>query len=254
MAGTTATENNPKSIEDVLAEEAEVIQGKKGLADELLKDLRDKQKEALATAKDKGVKIDDPKVLRFRMDDDQRDGQDIPPAVVEARNAFYRSLNGMNRAALCCSGGGIRSATFCLGVIQALAAHKARLLVAAPAPVPAAAAAGAAPQHKAGVAQPAAASVISLLGCFQFLSTVSGGGYIGSWLSSWLKRNTFDEVVKNLTTRPSGPDVEPAEISWLRAYSNYLTPRPMPGRRWRSSSAISFSIGSSSFPSSVSRC
>jgi len=225
MAGTTATENNAKSIEDVLAEEAEAIRGKKGLADELLEGLRDKQKAALATAKDEGVKVDDPKVLRFRMDDDQRSGVDIPPAVVEARNKFYRSLNAMNRAALCCSGGGIRSATFCLGVIQALAAHKVSVHVAAPDPVPAAAAAGAAPQHKAGAAHPAAPSVISLLGCFQFLSTVSGGGYIGSWLSSWLKRNAFDEVVKNLTSRPSGPDVEPAEISWLRAYSNYLTPK-----------------------------
>src|SRR5271165_3850560 len=28
-----------------------------------------------------------------------------------------------------------------------------------------------------------------------------------------------------LTGRPGGPDVEPPEISWLRAYSNYLTPR-----------------------------
>ena len=29
----------------------------------------------------------------------------------------------------------------------------------------------------------------------------------------------------NLTSRPSGPDFEPPQISWLRAYSNYLTPR-----------------------------
>jgi hypothetical protein len=216
MAGTTATENNAKSIEDVLAEEAEAIRREPGLADRLLKDLREKQKEALAAAKNRGVTIDDAKVLRFRMDDDQRNGLDIPPAVVEARNAFYRSLNAMNRAALCCSGGGIRSATFCLGVIQALADHK----VTAPNPGP-----GAAPQQQAVAAQPVAAPLIPLLGCFQFLSTVSGGGYIGSWLSSWLKRNAFDEVVKTLTTRPSGPDVEPPEISWLRAYSNYLTPR-----------------------------
>src|SRR5208283_3964938 len=46
------------------------------------------------------------------------------------------------------SGGGIRSATFNLGVIQAFA--KDRLL-----------------RH------------------VDYLSTVSGGGYIGSWLSSW---------------------------------------------------------------------
>src|SRR3954470_960942 len=45
--------------------------------------------------------------------------------------------------ALCISGGGIRSATFCLGVLQSLAKHK-------------------------------------LIGKFHYLSTVSGGGYIGS--------------------------------------------------------------------------
>src|SRR5580700_6463691 len=46
------------------------------------------------------------------------------------------------------SGGGIRSATFNLGVIQALARN-------------------------------------NLLNLVDYLSTVSGGGYIGSWLSSW---------------------------------------------------------------------
>ena len=65
----------------------------------------------------------------------------------------------------------------------------------------------------------------SLLGRFHYLSTVSGGGYVGSWLSSWRMRNDFPTVIRNLTGRPGGADVEPPEISWLRAYSNYLTPR-----------------------------
>jgi len=51
-------------------------------------------------------------------------------------------------AALCLSGGGIRSASFGLGVLQTLARFK-------------------------------------LLEQFHYLSTVSGGGYIGSWLSAW---------------------------------------------------------------------
>src|SRR5580693_1291495 len=55
------------------------------------------------------------------------------------------------RSALCFSGGGIRSATFCLGVMQGLSHH-------------------------------------SLLQEFDYLSTVSGGGYIGSWLSAWRRR------------------------------------------------------------------
>src|SRR5208282_4786621 len=50
-------------------------------------------------------------------------------------------------------------------------------------------------------------------------------GYVGSWLSSWRKRDDFATVIGNLIGRPSGADVEPPEISWLRAYSNYLTPR-----------------------------
>ena len=65
----------------------------------------------------------------------------------------------------------------------------------------------------------------SLLSCFHYLSTVSGGGYIGSWLSAWRQRNDFETVWKYLAGRPEGPDVEPPEISWLRAYSNYLTPK-----------------------------
>src|SRR6187549_605693 len=55
----------------------------------------------------------------------------------------------VRRTALCLSGGGIRSATFSLGVIQWLGQH-------------------------------------GLLKQFDFLSTVSGGGYIGSWLSAWI--------------------------------------------------------------------
>src|SRR5262245_53705033 len=38
-------------------------------------------------------------------------------------HALYQRLNGLNGAALCISGGGIRSATFGLGVIEALATH-----------------------------------------------------------------------------------------------------------------------------------
>src|SRR5438093_8675789 len=55
------------------------------------------------------------------------------------------------RAALCISGGGIRSATFGLGILQGLAR-------------------------------------CGLLEKFHYLSTVSGGGYIGSWLSAWIHR------------------------------------------------------------------
>lgn len=84
--------------------------------------------------------------------------------------------------ALCLSGGGIRSATFALGVLQALAKRK-------------------------------------LLSEFHYLSTVSGGGYIGAWLSAWLQRTSVDTVLEGLQK----PDAEP--VRHLRQYSNYLSPR-----------------------------
>jgi len=181
-----------------------------------------------------------------------------------------------HRIGLALSGGGIRSATFSLGVLQALArANK--------------------------------------LTCIDYLSTVSGGGYIGSWLTAWIHRSAAKGGVQwvqqqlrasvlhsrdalltgqaqkaeeariaypmheaartadmaklrreaqspadvtpagtapadsasarqsaappdaSATSAPAGGDaasskeaavlVEPLEITWLRRYSNYLTPR-----------------------------
>jgi len=93
-------------------------------------------------------------------------------------------------AALCLSGGGIRSATFNLGVIQTLAR-------------------------------------IGLLGKFDYLSSVSGGGYIASWLRAWMHRRGVDEVVHELGKGAKGCDplnIEPEPVVNLREYSNYLTP------------------------------
>ena len=94
------------------------------------------------------------------------------------------------------SGGGIRSATFNLGILQALAQKK-------------------------------------LLHKFDYLSTVSGGGYIGSWLAGLTHRATakmeepsFDVVEDILTPCKYEPNRrnEPPVVHWLRLYSNYLTP------------------------------
>ena len=38
-------------------------------------------------------------------------------------------------------------------------------------------------------------------------------------------RADFETVWRNLIGRPQGPDNEPAPITWLRSYSNYLTPQ-----------------------------
>ncbi len=114
---------------------------------------------------------------------------------------LYRSLNTLKSSALCLSGGGIRSAAFALGIMQSLAAH---------------------PRKENG--DPVDKPQNSLLAQFHYLSTVSGGGYIGSWLSAWLARTSFRTVWSSLVGRPAGPDSEPAAIGWLRSYSNYLTP------------------------------
>ena len=114
-----------------------------------------------------------------------------------------KALNARGGVALCLSGGGIRSASFALGLIQALAVNPR-------------------PDGKgAGAAKPED----SLLSKVHYLSTVSGGGYIGSWLSAWVARAGFADVWKKLTNRRDRPEDEPQEIAWLRAYSNYLTPK-----------------------------
>lgn len=121
--------------------------------------------------------------------------------------ALYRALHDLNSSALCLSGGGIRSASFALGVIEALAVNPR-------------------PQKSAGQGdQQAKEPKDSYLAQFDYLSTVSGGGYIGSWLSAWIARDGYASVWPKLQGKRVHPDQEPSEIAWLRAYSNYLTPK-----------------------------
>ena len=90
------------------------------------------------------------------------------------------------------SGGGIRSATFNLGVIQGLANSK-------------------------------------LLHKFDYISSVSGGGYISSWLLGWMQHQQLGsrEVQRKLRNEqiPLTTVSELPEIRFLRNFSNYLTPR-----------------------------
>jgi len=121
--------------------------------------------------------------------------------------ALYRALHARDRSALCISGGGIRSASFALGVIEALAVHPR-------------------PAKRTGEGErQSTAPERSFLAQFDYLSTVSGGGYIGSWLSAWVMRAGYEAVWQKLNGARRHPDVEPSEITWLRAYSNYLTPK-----------------------------
>lgn len=123
--------------------------------------------------------------------------------LIETQNVLAAASDGIGNAApltaLCISGGGIRSATFNLGVVQELAR-------------------------------------LEMLGKFDYLSTVSGGGYLGSWLSAWIQRSrtgcTFFEgqyattKVSNELQRPTEKESEEAPpLRHLRAYSNYLSPQ-----------------------------
>lgn len=118
---------------------------------------------------------------------------DLPDNPVERekkrRQAAYHCAHQLELSALALSGGGIRSAALGLGLIQGLADK-------------------------------------NLLHQFNYLSTVSGGGYIGSWLSAWLchTRDAY-RVIAQLRSARADADDEPPSIEHLRDYSSYLTPK-----------------------------
>jgi len=128
---------------------------------------------------------------RSRRDNEGHPVEAKPPDDSRKPGAAYKRASRSQLFGLALSGGGIRSATFNLGVLQALASLK-------------------------------------LLRKIDYLSTVSGGGYIGSFLISWISRKAnIDQVEKVLDPKEQRPSVtgEPKQVRFLRDYSNYLTPR-----------------------------
>ena len=100
----------------------------------------------------------------------------------------WRQRNGrpntLSRTGLALSGGGIRSAVFCLGVLQALASK-------------------------------------GILQRFDYLSTVSGGGYIGSSLTWFTRKGTaFGVAAQNF---PYGID-DPNKLTAQPSSGGYLLP------------------------------
>jgi hypothetical protein len=94
----------------------------------------------------------------------------------------------LNLVGLALSGGGIRSASFSLGVVQELARR-------------------------------------NLLKHVDYLSTVSGGGYLGACLSSLLLESSADSLgPQQFPLRKQAGEMEPPALRHLRNGSNYLKP------------------------------
>ncbi|MDR3532152.1 MAG: patatin-like phospholipase family protein [Rhodopila sp.] len=110
------------------------------------------------------------------------EARSLPPPEPE-NETYEQRAQRLEPTALCLSGGGIRSAAFSLGVLQSLGACR-------------------------------------LLNQFDYLSTVSGGGYIGGWLQM-LIRDTGDVAA---VEDQLGAGAAPA-LQRLRGFTNYLTPQ-----------------------------
>jgi len=144
-----------------------------------------------------------PDVLRDRIDRDietrhrrfvilgsaEHDGDDDLRAQMQSmREDSSEPLHPHAVAGLSLSGGGIRSASFAVGALQAL-------------------------------------SRAAVLPAFDYISSVSGGGYASSWLAAWAYRHgdgihgVDRELFRSLSS-DSGP------LRWLRRHSSYLAPRP----------------------------
>jgi hypothetical protein len=117
-----------------------------------------------------------------------------PPFVYDTKARAVDNVHLARPLGVAFSGGGIRSATFNLGLLQGLAER-------------------------------------GLLKYADYLSTVSGGGYIGSWLHGVIKTPFGGNPDAASTTllspeghvTPGPPKDDP--ISFLRKFSNYLAPR-----------------------------
>ena len=124
-----------------------------------------------------------------------------PPALTGSADARLTAViarrHAISRTALCLSGGGIRSASFAIGVMQGLAG-------------------------------------LGVLGDIDYLSTVSGGGYAGSWLSAWLLHNgnqaephdgggSVEEQLAGAGRDPLRSEPEP--LRYVREFSRYLDPK-----------------------------
>jgi hypothetical protein len=101
---------------------------------------------------------------------------------------YYAERTKHTLSGLALSGGGVRSATFALGIVQSLVSH-------------------------------------GLFSKLDYLSTVSGGGYLGAYISSWFGAHPH----ANLPVTSDVGHVESPEIRKLRDYASYLAPQGRSG-------------------------
>lgn len=211
-----ATQNKPFTVWEVIKAETDFIAGERTPALALPRD-----------AEELKMLVDDLLLSRQAFDEYTRSHREepirgaVPSPEIEQKNAqisrrtqaladqvrwaelrvadhAYARSRASKLKALCLSGGGIRSATFGLGILEGLAQAS-----------------------NAENGEPT-----ELLREFDYISTVSGGGYIGGWFSSWISRCSFPAVVRALQHGRGDkldPDAEP--VSFLREYSNYLNPK-----------------------------
>lgn len=104
--------------------------------------------------------------------------------------ALHDTAQAEQLSAICLSGGGIRSAAFSLGVVQTLAEK-------------------------------------GLLTGFDYLSTVSGGGYLGAFLQRWILGRSADDGDEAEVQRQLAESLAktPPQITQLREDSNFITPQ-----------------------------
>jgi hypothetical protein len=110
-----------------------------------------------------------------------------------ALDASFRAAHAQRLSAVCLSGGGVRSAAFAIGLIEGLARRER-------------------------------------LESFDYMSTVSGGGYAGAWLNAWRHHaRVTDGAVPPPQPWPGtvpepGAPAEPGPLLRLRRYVRYLAP------------------------------
>ncbi len=131
---------------------------------------------------------------RALLEPEQRQAPSSFEAGAEDETARLRTviarLHRRGRSALCLSGGGVRSATFALGVLQGLAHLK-------------------------------------VLDRFDYLSTVSGGGYIGGWLTTWMRREGKAAVLAGLDPEQASQDTRSTRspVERVRETCRFLAPQ-----------------------------